>query len=429
MPAEAHRLVAVRMRLTRDRGIWIAVAGFLGLYGVGLPVGLFVASAQGTHVDWTAGPEIGAYVALAITIVIVGGIIIVGTTDAAAAQSTLQPTRTTRPSPPEMHFTIHDGTYGAPLLPGEITSASAIGPDGELLGVMRSEYLSTSLDLPALDATAPSGPANTVAWRHTTEGMEAVGAMHSIQKRLAHPSDAVHGPGIPPAIVTLGLRLASDPLGTELSASELRAAFLGFLGRPPMLSLVNQITAIPGDACWSSYGGNGRLMLGAILGDPDDEQNAPSASALVNFCNHQSRTFQDPRSSELVLCVEPRDATGTPASSVPLRGWHQRLVTALDIPGAFARFLTDEVRLQTHDQPPVQLGIRLQSQPNLAALIDIGSAKHLAGTTITAEFPSYFIADPNGQYPAQVVLDMLRTWCDHALQLDDFEEELAGLGC
>ena len=283
MSDEPRRLVAVRMRLTRDRGIWIAVAGFLGLYGVGLPVGLFVASAQGTHVDWTAGPEIGAYLALAIAVMIVGGVIIIGTTDATGAQFTSQPTMEKRPSTPEMRFTINDGTYSAPLRPGEITSASAIGPDGELLGVMRSEYFSTSSEPPALDAMAGSGPAYTATWRHTTDGTEAVGAMHSIQKRLAHPSDAVHSPGIPPAIVTLGLRLASDPLGTEPSASELRAAFLGFLGRPPMLSLVHQVTAISGESCWSSYGGNGRLMLGAILGDPDDEQSAPSASALVNF--------------------------------------------------------------------------------------------------------------------------------------------------
>ena len=127
--------------------------------------------------------------------------------------------------------------------------------------------------------------------------------------------------------------------------------------------------------------------------------------------------------------MEPRDATGTPASPVPLRDWHQRLVTALEIPGAFATFLTDEVRLRTHQQPLVQLGIRLQARPNLAVLIDIASSKCLAGTTISAEFPSYFIADPDGELPAQAVLDMLRTWCDHALHLDDYEEELAGLGC
>jgi hypothetical protein len=425
------------MGLTRDRGIWIGVAGLLGLYGVGLLVGLLVASAQGTHVDWTASPEIGAYVALATTAAIVSGVI-VGPTKTPAVQSPLQLAAMPPPSPPEMRFTIDDRTYSAPLRPGELTSASAFGPDGELLGFMRSEHLPTSSEPPGTDTTnlpgsgtittAAHAPAYTATWRHTTEGMAAVGAMNSLQKRLAHPSDGTRGAGMQPPTVKFGLRVATGPLGTDLSASELRAAFLRFLGRPPVRRLVSQITAIPNDVFWSSYDGNGRLMLGAILGDANDEGNVPIASALVNLCNNQISPFQDPRCSELVLAIEPRDAAGAPASPVTLAHWHDRLVTALAVPGAFVRFLSDEVSLQTHEAPLVELGVRLQARPNLGGLIDLGSSKYLAGTTATSDFPSYFIAEPGGRQPAQAAVDMLRTWCDHALHLDDYEEEFAGLG-
>jgi len=57
----------MRLTFTRDRLYWLALPGFLLMYGVGLPVGLLVAAATtSTHVDWVGGPEIGAYVAIAI---------------------------------------------------------------------------------------------------------------------------------------------------------------------------------------------------------------------------------------------------------------------------------------------------------------------------------------------------------------------------
>ena len=109
--------------------------------------------------------------------------------------------------------------------------------------------------------------------------------------------------------VRFGLLLACDPLGAEPSASELRAAFLEFLGRSPVRNLVSQLTAIPNDVSWSNYDGNGRLTPGAILGDASDEQSAPIASALVNLNDNQVKPYQNPMCAELGRIVESRDAT------------------------------------------------------------------------------------------------------------------------
>jgi hypothetical protein len=361
-----------------------------------------------------------------MAVVIVGAVIVLVTTNATGTPAASQPAPA---SPFEMHFSVGDGTYSAPLRPGEVTSASAIGPDGELLGVMRSEYLSTLSEPADQEAAGGSGPPFTSAWRHTTEGMEATGAMNGIQKRLSHPTNAVHGPDMPPAVVTVALIVGSDPLGTEPSTPALRTAFLRFLGRSPVLSLVDEVAAIPVGASWSSYGGNGRLMLGAILGDTEDEQMAPRASALFNLPSNQQVAFQSSRSSELILRIECRDADGAPASPASLSEWHTRLVTVLGIPAAFAEFLADEVRVATRGEPPVQLGIRLEARPNLTALVDIGASRRLAGTTVTTEFPSYLIGSRSGTPPARAALDILRTWCDHALHLDDYEAQLAELSC
>jgi hypothetical protein len=166
-------------------------------------------------------------------------------------------------------------------------------------------------------------------------------------------------------------------------------------------------------------------MLGAILGDPSDEQTAPVASAFVNLNDSRASSRQNPRCAELVMVVEPRDAAGAPAQAAVLKRWHERLVTALEVPAVFALFLEDKVGVETYDDPAVQVGLRLQAQPNLGALVDITSLEHTRGSVATSDFPSYFVAERAGRLPTKAAVDVLSTWCDHALHLDRYEELLA----
>jgi predicted nucleotide-binding protein len=308
------------------------------------------------------------------------------------------------------------GTAGPPAA-GQAGPARPVGSDHEAVSLAD---VKTGL--------ANGGPAYTATWRHTSEGMDAVGAMNSLQKRLSHPGYGARVSGTEPPIVRFGLFVACDPLGENPSASALRAAFLAFLDRPPVRSLLGQLTAIPSDVSWSNYDGNGRLMLGAVLGDTKQETSAPIASAVLNLHDNQAtRTRDYRRCAELILAVEPRDTAGVPASPVSLARWHERLVTALELPTAFAGFLSEEVDVETYDEPAVQFGVCLEAQPSVGALIDTASFERVLGSVATSHFPSYFIAERGGRRPAQAAIDMLKTWCDHALHLDGYEGALSGL--
>lgn len=305
---------------------------------------------------------------------------------------------------------------------------SATDPDSALSVILRQLEawgLSATAGATSPRADQPTGGGLACAWRHTTEGMEAPGAMHSLQKRLSHPGYRTREPGRQPPSVSFGLLVACDPIGRKPSASQLRGLFLEFLDQPPLRRLVGQLTAIANDVSWSTYDGNGRLMLGAILGDSNDEKNPPIASALLNLSDKEVRSsYRDQRYAELVLVVEPRDAAGASASPVSLRRWHERLTTALEVPAAFARFLSDQVGVETHTDLPILLGVGLKAHPDLSVLVDITPFKQVPGTVATSDFPSYFIAEQGCRRAAQVAVDMLSAWCDHALHLDGYEQEL-----
>jgi hypothetical protein len=273
------------------------------------------------------------------------------------------------------------------------------------------------------------GPAFTDTWRHTTDGMDVAGMMITLQKSLSHPGYGTRASGMEPPTVRMGCLVACDPLDESPSASELRSAFCGFLDRPPVRSLVTQLTSVPNDLSWSNYDGNGRLMVGAVLSAENDERSAPIASAILNLKDNEVTRWQHaPRRAELVLVVEPRDGAGEPAPPAILERWHERLVATLEVPGAFARFLTDEVGVETHADPPVEVGVCLEAQPNIGALVDTGPLKRLPGSPATSHFPSYVIALRDGRRPERAAVDMLRAWCDYGLRVDGYEDLLAALG-
>jgi hypothetical protein len=87
-------------------------------------------------------------------------------------------------------------------------------------------------------------------------------------------------------------------------------------------------------------------------------------------------------------------------------------------------FISDDLGLATLDDPPAQIGIRLESYPNLGVLVDPGDLQPVSGSALSNSFPSYIVATPEGRSPQQVAVDTLRLWCDHVLHLDGYEAEL-----
>ena len=166
----------------------------------------------------------------------------------------------------------------------------------------------------------------------------------------------------------------------------------------------------------------------AILGSTDQDENAPTASAILNLYDKQSARSRQSQSAELVLYVEPRDGSGAPASPATVERWYDRLLTMLEVPAAFANYLSGELDLDTYASPSAQVGVSLKAQPTVAELVDTRSLRRVAGSSATSSFPSYFIADPNGHDPDQAAIDLLRIWCDYALYVDGYEDVLASLG-
>ena len=270
------------------------------------------------------------------------------------------------------------------------------------------------------------GPAFTDRWRQTTEGMEVGNLMHTFQKRLSHPGYSRPPGGEPPA-VRIGLLVACDPLRDTPSTAELRDAFLGLLEGSPIRDLVGQLTHVSCDLSWRSYDSNGRITNGAVLAS-DGEEKAPVASALMNLNEADTRRWgQDPRCAELLLHIEPRGESGGPARPADLGKWHDRLVTALEVAGTFARFLSSQIGVQTHPEPPTRLGVRLDAHPSIAELVDVHDLVPVPGSSISASFLSYVIAERGGQPPKKVAAEVLRVWCDHALHVEGYDGQLARL--
>ena len=273
------------------------------------------------------------------------------------------------------------------------------------------------------------GAAFTNGWRQTTDGIEAPGIMTTLQKSVGHPGYMSRPPGTqqPPA-VRVGIMVACAPLGDEPTTSDLRDEFLNLLGRPPIWDLINRLTYVGTDLSWRSYASNGRINNGAVLTSDEKREDAPIVSALMNLSDGGARRWgQDPRCAEIMVIIEPRDEAGKPAVPGSLKEWHERLVLALEMAGAFAQFLSRDVGVQTYDDPPTQLGVSLEAGQSVGELIDAGEFTPVAGSPTSRSFVSYVIAERGGKPADRVALDMLRGWCDHALHIHGYEAELAKL--
>jgi hypothetical protein len=252
--------------------------------------------------------------------------------------------------------------------------------------------------------------------------------MMTLQKELSHPGYTAEAIGQRAPSVKIGVLVACAQLGDTPNTSDLRDAFLRFLRRPPIWDLVYGLTYVSNDMSWHSYVSNGRLNNGAILAASQEQPEAPVASALLNLNESGTRMWGlDQRCAEILIHIQPKDVAGNPVSPLNLEQWFERLQLALEVPAAFASFLSVDVGVATSDDPPAQVGIRLDGFPNLDVLVDRGTFQLVPGSAITNSFPSYIVAAPDGKSSQHVAVETLRLWCDHALHIGGYEGELARL--
>jgi hypothetical protein len=269
-------------------------------------------------------------------------------------------------------------------------------------------------------------PAITDRWRDTNDGHEVPALMRLKDNILSHPGYGRRSMEERPPSVRAGILVSCGPPGSAaLTTSDLRARFLRFLSCPSITELVTGLTHAGDSSQWITWDSNGRMNLGAILTD-DDQEAAPVAWARLLLPDPANTHYgSDPRLAELVIYVEPRIADGRPAPPADLATWYDRFVRALAVAGALAEFLTKDLGLPATDDPPAQAGVWLDTPHAMTELVDLQGMDILPGATPSTWFAGWAVADLDGKPLAELAQAWLTQMCDYTLRLDGYEEALA----
>jgi hypothetical protein len=266
-------------------------------------------------------------------------------------------------------------------------------------------------------------------WRHVPVGAESSDLIRAVRREFSRAGCPPSAREPRPPSLRLVIRVVVGPLGSTPTTADLRDNLLGFLRQSPVSRLLRSLTYADGDLAWRLYDGDGRLRTEAVLVGREQEREATVAVAVMTLTEDEAlRDGHGPRTGELVLHIEPRDDHGDPAPPAGFAAWHESLVRALAVPGAFAQFLRHDVDVMTYDDPPVQVAVRFQAGHNLSELFDAGGIRPLPGSRPSNSLLDCMTAERGGQAPADAVTDMLTRVCDHALHLENgYEDALAKL--
>jgi hypothetical protein len=282
-------------------------------------------------------------------------------------------------------------------------------------------------DTAVIEASSPAGPATIDRWRLTINDVSS--EMLQLQHNgMGHPGYTSRASeNIPPSF-RIGISVACSPLDPAApTTSEVRARFLSFLGQPPVMDLVRELTTLGGGVAWRARDDNPRHNFAAILSLPDSEA-APVAWARLLLPEEMTRRYgRDFRRAYLVLYVEPRSPDGSPAPAASLVSWHQRLSEALKLPGALAAFLAEQLGLSTSTEPAAEVGVWLKASRALTELIDVDGYVSVEGSTQSNWYMGFAVGETDGQRLGDLAETWLRQLCDSTLHLDDYEADLASL--
>ncbi|MGO9295139.1 MAG: hypothetical protein ACLP52_14910 [Streptosporangiaceae bacterium] len=207
----------------------------------------------------------------------------------------------------------------------------------------------------------------------------------------------------------------------------MRAKFLNYLDRPPVMDLVRELTALGDGLAWQPRDDNPRHNFAAILSLPHTDEPPVAWARLLlpeEMARHDGR---DLRCAYFLLYVEPRSDDGSPAPAASLASWHQRLSNALKLPASLAAFLAEQLGLSTSADPAAEIGVWLKAAQVLTELIDVDGYASVEGSAQSNWYMGFAMADPDGQPLGDVAETWLRQLCDSALHLDGYEADLASL--
>jgi hypothetical protein len=263
-------------------------------------------------------------------------------------------------------------------------------------------------------------PTFTGCWRYTADGFDASPLMNMIN--LAMPGFMIVR-GQEPQI-RIGMSVACAPIPAGVSSSLYGAKLVEFLRRDPVATLMGLFNDTDEWPVWTRQAGNGALSLEAVMTIGDGDYN-PVASALLQPPVTGLRLYgRNEGVACLWLHIDPRGASDI-AEAAGLIGWHRRFQLAMTMTGAFAEFLTNDLGLQTSEEPAARVGVLIEP---VSDLVDAGSLPTLPGGVTSNQFLGYAIADRDGRSADLVAGDLLRQLCDHNLHLADFEDVLESVG-
>jgi hypothetical protein len=278
----------------------------------------------------------------------------------------------------------------------------------------------------ALAERATPNPVITDLWRHTSDGGQVPGLMALTHTGMSHPGYGGRQTQDTPPSIRVGMLVTCNPIDTTASGSALRAKFAAFLETEAVSKLIGALTDVNPGMSWKSLAGNGpRTLEAALTADENVLASVPVASALLlPPLAGESLYGRNGRAAPLLLYVEPRTADGRVPPASDLAAWYECFGLALAVPGAFAKFLAEDLILGTSGDPPAQLGIWLQSYHPLTTMVDTQGVKMLPGSSPSNWFMGWAFATPDGTSGEETARDLLSQMCEYTLHLDAFEPRL-----
>lgn len=246
-------------------------------------------------------------------------------------------------------------------------------------------------------------------WQYTAEGMNAAVHMSAFEQRMPGTS-YMKQPGERLPWVRYVVLVGCSKISSEADGRQLWSHFESLLNQPRVTSLVEVMTDCSKGFTWTRWATTGTSVIDAILtsGGEDDVV----ASARLELPDDSGRAFRDARYATFILHFEPPRKDGKRMKAVSPDAWDKRMTRALELAQVLVPFLSAELHLTTSAEPPVNVGVKVDAQQDMAELIDITGMQPLPGATRRREAIGYFLADRDGS-PA---VDAARRMITHVLQ-------------
>lgn len=255
----------------------------------------------------------------------------------------------------------------------------------------------------------------TDCWSYTSDGAKAPAAMSAME--IVLPGTGYRKQGDQrPAWIRFVVLIGCSEITPEAGGAQLWVQFQRFLQQPPVTSLISSLSSPSKGLAWIRWATNSPGVIDAVL-TSGDEDNAV-ASARLEVPDGMHRHFRDDHCAMLALHFEPSNKDDTPVPPNGPVSWTDHILRVLELPQALAVFLADVLDLTTSAEPAATIGFRLESQHDMAEIIDITGLQLLRGGHRTSQAIGYFIASRDGSQATEATDRMITDVLRYALKAE-----------